>query len=100
MLEHAYTTDSNAAKIFYYLLQIAHTITQLLYNGSLLGRAEHKALGALKNLAYRLLEAWRNAPPYQGRSPANHVRTHPNQILSRYLLTAVALRCFPPRTHP
>ncbi|MCA1959400.1 MAG: hypothetical protein LDL33_01290, partial [Desulfomonile sp.] len=51
----------NAAKIFYYLLQIAHTITQLLYNGSLLGRAERKALGALKNLAYRLLEAWRKA---------------------------------------
>lgn len=65
-LEHAYTTDSNAAKIFYYLLQIAHTITQLLYNGSLLGRAGRKALGALKNLAYRLLEAWRNAPLTKG----------------------------------
>jgi DDE_Tnp_1-associated len=61
-LEHAYTTDSNAAKIFYYVLQIAHTIAQLLYNGSLLGRAGRRALGALKNLACRLLEAWRNAP--------------------------------------
>jgi hypothetical protein len=61
-LEHAYTTDSNAAKIWYYLLQIAHTIGQLLYNGSLLGRAGRKALGALKNLACRLLEAWRNVP--------------------------------------
>ena len=60
-LEHAYTTDSNAAKIFYYLLQIAHTIFQLLYNGSLLGKAGRKALGAVKNLAPRLLEAWRNA---------------------------------------
>ena len=60
-LEHAYTTDSNAAKIFYYLLQIAHTIFQLLYNGSLLGKAGRKALGAVKNLAQRLLEAWRNA---------------------------------------
>lgn len=61
-LEHAYTTDPNAAKIFYYLLQIAHTLAQLLYNGSLLGKAGRKTLGALKNLACRLLEAWRNAP--------------------------------------
>jgi len=59
-LEHGYTTDSNAAKIFYYLLQIAHIIAQLLYNGSLLGKAGRKALGALTNLACRLLEAWRN----------------------------------------
>jgi len=58
-LEHAYTTNPNAAKIFYYLLQIAHTLAQLLYNGSLLGAAGRKALGAVKNLACRLLEAWR-----------------------------------------
>jgi hypothetical protein len=60
-LEHSYTTDPNAAKIFYYLLQIAHTISQLLYNGNLLGKPGRKALGAVKNLASRLLEAWRNA---------------------------------------
>jgi hypothetical protein len=60
-LEHAYTTDSNAAKIFYYLLQIAHMIYQLLYYGSLIGRGGRKALGAVKNLALRLLEAWRYA---------------------------------------
>lgn len=60
-LEHAYTTNPNAAKIFYYLLQIAHTIAQLLYHGSLLGTSGRKAMGALKNLAGRLLEAWRNA---------------------------------------
>lgn len=59
-LEHAYTTDSNAAKIFYYLLQIAHTLSQLLYSGSLLGKTGRRALGAVKNLALRLLEAWRN----------------------------------------
>lgn len=58
-LEHAYTNDPNAAKIFYYLLQIAHIFFQLLYNGSLLGKAGRKALGAVKNLALRLLEAWR-----------------------------------------
>lgn len=61
-LEHPYTTDPNAAKIWYYLLQIAHMLAQLLYHGSLLGRAGRKALGALKNLACRLLEAWRNVP--------------------------------------
>jgi len=59
-LEHAYTTDFNAAKIFYYLLQIAHILAQLIYNGSLLGKAGRKALGAVKNLAGRLLEGWRN----------------------------------------
>jgi hypothetical protein len=61
-LEHAYSTDPNAAKIFYYLLQIAHTIAQLLYNGSILGKSGRKALGAIKNLASRLVEAWRNVP--------------------------------------
>ena len=60
-LEHAYTTNPNASKIFYYLLQIAHTISQLLYNGSLLGKTGRKALGAIRNLALRILEAWRNA---------------------------------------
>jgi hypothetical protein len=60
-LEHAYTDDPNAAKIFYYLLQIAHTVAQLLYNGSLLGKTGRKALGAVKNLALRILEAWRNS---------------------------------------
>jgi hypothetical protein len=61
-LEHTYSTDPNAAKIFYYLLQIAHTIAQLLYNGSILGKSGRKALGAIKNLASRVLEAWRNIP--------------------------------------
>jgi hypothetical protein len=31
-----------------------------LYNGSLLGKTGRRALGAVKNLALRLLEAWRN----------------------------------------
>jgi len=61
-LEHAYSTDPNAAKIFYFLLQIAHTIAQLLYNGSILGKSGRKALGAIKNLASRVVEAWRNVP--------------------------------------
>jgi len=61
-LEHGYTTDANAAKIFYYLLQIAHMLAQLLHKGSLLGKKGRKALGSAKNLAFWILEAWRNAP--------------------------------------
>lgn len=61
-LEHGYTTDANAAKVFYYLLQIAHMLAQLLHKGSLLGKKGRKALGSAKNLAFWILEAWRNVP--------------------------------------
>lgn len=59
-LEHPYTADPHAAKIFSFLLQIAHMLAQLMYRGSLLGKAGRHALGAQKNLAKLLLEAWRN----------------------------------------
>jgi hypothetical protein len=59
-LEHAYTTDPTAAKVFYFLLQVAHMIFQLLERGSLLRKAFPKGFGSLKNLAADLLEAWRN----------------------------------------
>jgi hypothetical protein len=59
-LEHAYTADPNSAKIFYFILQIAHIVAQLMFKGSLLGRAGRKALGSARNLAKLLLEAWRN----------------------------------------
>jgi len=61
-LEHSYTMNYTAAKILYYLLQIAHTIDQLINKGSLLKRAFPKGLGSEKNLAFRLLEALRNTP--------------------------------------
>lgn len=61
-LEHSYTTDYIAAKVFYYLLQIAHTIAQLINKGSLFKKAFPKGLGSEKNLAFRLLEALRNTP--------------------------------------
>jgi hypothetical protein len=60
-LEHAYTNDPNSAKIFYFLLQIAHLLAQLLYKGNLLKRDFPNRFGSAKNLAFRLLEAWRNA---------------------------------------
>ena len=49
-LEHGYTTDANGAKVFYYCLQIAHMLAQLLYKGSLLATKGRKALGSAKNL--------------------------------------------------
>jgi hypothetical protein len=59
-LEHAYTNDPNSAKVFYFLLQIAHLLAQLLYKATLLKRDFLDGLGSAKNLAFRLLEAWRN----------------------------------------
>jgi len=35
-LEHAYTNHPNSAKVFYFLLQIAHLLAQLLYKTTLL----------------------------------------------------------------
>jgi hypothetical protein len=60
-LEHAYTNNPTSAKIFYFLLQIAHMLAQLLYKGDLLKKAFPSGFGSEKNLAFRLLEAWRNA---------------------------------------
>jgi hypothetical protein len=56
LLAHYYT----AAKVFYYLLQIAHLIFQLVEKGSLFRQAFPNGVGSLKNIAFRLLEAWRN----------------------------------------
>ncbi len=59
-LEHAYTHDPTAAKVFYLLLQLAHTMAQLIERGSLFRKAFPAGVGSAKNLALRLLEAWRN----------------------------------------
>jgi hypothetical protein len=59
-MEHAYTRDPTASKIFYLLLQMAHLIAQLMADGSLFRRAFPNGVGSAKNLAFRLLEAWRN----------------------------------------
>jgi hypothetical protein len=63
-LEHAYSHRHWQA--FYYLLQIAHLILQLLEKGSLLGRLAQELgqtplqlFGSLKNIARRLLESIR-----------------------------------------
>ncbi len=59
-LEHAYTRNATASKVFYYLLQIAHIIAQLIEHGSLFRKAFPSGVGSAKNIAFRLLEAWRN----------------------------------------
>jgi hypothetical protein len=59
-LEHAYTHDHVASKVFYFLLQIAHLIAQLIEKGSLFRKAFPAGVGSAKNIAFRLLEAWRN----------------------------------------
>jgi hypothetical protein len=65
-LEHAYSQDDTAAKVFYCLLQIAHLLFQLVLAGSLLQQSFPRGFGSLKNFAFRLLEAWRNCllPPH------------------------------------
>jgi hypothetical protein len=58
-LEHAYSENSNSLKVFYFLLQIAHMISQLLLKGSLLKKVFPVGCGSAKNLARLILEAWR-----------------------------------------
>ena len=59
-LEHRYTENPTASKIFYLLLQIAHLLAQLIERGSLFRRAFPNGVGSYTNIAFRLLEAWRN----------------------------------------
>ena len=59
-LEHPYSQDGNARKVFYFLLQIAYMIFLLMEKGSLFRNAFPNGLGSLRNIAFRLLEAWRN----------------------------------------
>lgn len=65
-LEHAYITDPDVMKSFYYLMQIAHLFSQMFEMGSVLRRlAQDYAttpvglFGSLKNIAKRLLECFR-----------------------------------------
>jgi hypothetical protein len=59
-LEHAYSRNPTAAKVFYYMLQIAHILAQLIEHGSLFCKAFPQGVGSAKNIAFCLLEAWRN----------------------------------------
>jgi hypothetical protein len=58
-LEHPYTEDENAAKIFLLMLQFAFILEQLIEQGSLFKNAFPKGFGSRKNLAAAILEAVR-----------------------------------------
>ena len=65
-LEHAYSTDPDVMKSFYYLLQIAHLFLQMFEMGRLLRRLAQDynttpvgLFGSLKNIAKGLLECFR-----------------------------------------
>jgi hypothetical protein len=66
-LEHAYSIDPEKMQAYYYLLQIAFMLTQLLERGSLLrqlaaewGKRLDQVFGSLANIAQRLLEGLRH----------------------------------------
>jgi len=82
-LEHRYSEDPTAGKIFYLLLQIAQLLAQLIERGSLFRQAFPDGVGSAKNIAIRLLEAWR------------HLRLNPTAL--RQMLDArVQVRFVPP----
>lgn len=57
-LEHTYSFDNTASKNFYFLLQIAHIINQLMEKGSLLKEKLLKTFGSIKNFSLALLNAF------------------------------------------
>lgn len=58
-LEHAYSENTNSFKVFYFLMQMAHMIAQLLLKGNLLKNVFPRGCGSAMNLARFILEAWR-----------------------------------------
>ena len=60
-LEHAYSQHPWAAKNFYFLLQVAHAINQLMIRGSLIADFD-QTFGSVRNFLRRLAEALRNVP--------------------------------------
>jgi hypothetical protein len=58
-MEHAYSKNQNGLRIFYILMQIAYTLTQLILHGSLI-KSLCKTFGSAKNFARRLAESLRN----------------------------------------
>lgn len=83
-LEHVYSTDPEKWKAYYYLLQIAFILIQLLERGSLLrrlaaqsGRTVVQWFGSLKNIARRLLESVRNCVwPEESYDPQRAASLH------------------------
>ena len=60
-MEHPYSEHPNGFRLFYLLLLIAHYLTQLILQGSLIDSL-HQTFGSAKNFARRLAESMRNDP--------------------------------------
>ena len=59
-LEHVFSRHETAHKVFYLLLQIATIFFQLMAKSAFFHKTFPYGVGSLKNIAFRLLEAWRN----------------------------------------
>jgi hypothetical protein len=60
-LEHAYSDNNNAIKNYYFILQMAHTIVQLLIHGPV-AAAFKSVIGSMKNFFKRLADDLRHLP--------------------------------------
>jgi len=68
-LQHAYSDNNNAIKNYYFILQIAHTLVQLLIHGPV-GALFKSAIGSMKNFFRRFADSLRHQPiPPQAVSP-------------------------------
>jgi len=56
-LEHAYCSQQSAVKTFYFLLQVAHAIHQLMIKGTLV-RPFHRLVGSLRNFLRQLARSF------------------------------------------
>ena len=94
-LEHAYSEDPDGLKTYYYLLQIAHTMLQLLEHGSLL---HHLAADVGQDPGATLWQSQKHCPAApRGFPPCRpwrrHVGTDSNPL--RHVLTAASLSVAP-----
>lgn len=60
-LEHAYSENNNATQNYYYILQIAHSLVQLLIYGPV-AAVFKSAIGSMKNFFRRLSDSLRHEP--------------------------------------
>jgi hypothetical protein len=61
-MEHVYSEDWNAARNFYYLMQIAFLLVQLVHRSNLFETPVRRLFGSVRAFVGRMLEAWRNWP--------------------------------------
>jgi hypothetical protein len=75
-MQHPYSEHANGFRIFYILLLMAHSITQLILHGSLI-RSLCRTFGSAKNFARRLAESMRNHPAPADLAMPGQIRFQP-----------------------